>query len=171
MDWMLMLRLSADKCTFISRFILFLCVFPCVFLHLQELRVDLELRHRLALLGGGLSALLDPPEQVVDGAGNDTRLVLSDVDVEARSHGVRLPRTCLDSGKGRQSSVTLPNGNQVYSYFSHACFLETFNLCFRVFDLSVSELNCTKTLEKENKSPCQKETLVSLKEGIGDSSE
>ena len=81
----------------------------CVFVHLQELCVDLELRHRLALLGGTLYALLDPPEQVVDGAGNDTELFLSDVDVEAGSHGVGLPRTRLDNkGEKTESSVTLP---------------------------------------------------------------
>lgn len=68
-----------------------LCVCLCVFLHLQELCVDLELRDRPALLGGGLSALLDPPEQVVDSPGNDTRLILTDVNIEASSHGVGLP--------------------------------------------------------------------------------
>lgn len=67
-----------------------------VFVHLQELRVDLELGDRPALLGGGLSPLLDASEQVVDGSGNDTELVVSDVDVEARPHGVRLTRTRLD---------------------------------------------------------------------------
>lgn len=58
--------------------------------YLQELRVDLELGDGPALLGGCLSALLHPPEQVVDGARNDALLVVSDVDVEAGSHGVRL---------------------------------------------------------------------------------
>lgn len=67
-----------------------------VFVHLQELRVDLELGDRPALLGGGLSPLLNPSEQVVDGSGNDTELVVSDVDVEACPHGVCLPRTRLD---------------------------------------------------------------------------
>ena len=89
-----------------------MCVCVCVCLHLQELCVDLELRNRLALLGGSLYALLDPPEQVVDGAGNDTELFLSDVDVEAGSHGVGLPRTRLDEGEKKESSVTLPKLNQ-----------------------------------------------------------
>lgn len=77
----------------------------CVCLHLQELCVDLELRNRPALLGGGLSPLLDPSEQVVDSPRNDTQLVVSDVDVEAGSHGVGLPRTRLDTwrrGKSHQ---------------------------------------------------------------------
>lgn len=68
----------------------------CVFLHLQELCIDLEFRNRPALLSGGLSALFDSSEQVVHGPGNDAQLVLSDVDIEASSHGVRLPRTRLD---------------------------------------------------------------------------
>lgn len=75
---------------------LFVDVSACVFLHLQELCIDLELRNRPALLGGGLSALLDSSEQVVHGPGNDAQLILSDVDIEASSHGVRLPRTRLD---------------------------------------------------------------------------
>lgn len=79
-----------------------------MFLHLQELCVDLELRNWPALLSGSLSALLNASKQVVDGPGNDTQLVLSDVDVEAGSHGVGLPRTRLDKGqKTELESVTL----------------------------------------------------------------
>lgn len=72
------------------------CVFVCVFLHLQELCIDLELRNWPALLSGSLSAVLDASKQVVDGPGDDTQLVLSTIDVEAGSHGVGLPRTRLD---------------------------------------------------------------------------
>lgn len=68
-------------------------------MHLQELCVDLEFRDRPALLCGSLSALLHPSEQVVDSAGNDSQLILSDGDVEAGSHGVSLPRACLDVEK------------------------------------------------------------------------
>ncbi len=85
--------------------------YACVLTHLQELCVDLELWNRPALLRGGLSALLDPTEQVVDGPGNDTQLVLPDVDIEARSHGVGLPRTRLDEGEKTGSSVIILNRN------------------------------------------------------------
>lgn len=100
-----------------------------VFLHLQELCVDLELRNRPALLGGSLSALLDPSEQVVDGPGNDTQLVLSDVDVEAGSHGVGLPRTRLDTGeKTSESSVTLSYGNKCLFLPLSCVFLKRFSI-------------------------------------------
>lgn len=99
------------------------CVCVCVFLHLQELCVDLELGNRPALLGGSLSALLDASEQVVDGAGNDTQLVLSDVDIEAGSHGVRLPRPCLDVGEKTESSIMsaliMSVRNVVSCFFQH----------------------------------------------------
>lgn len=84
----------------------FASVCVCVFLHLQELCIDLELRNRPALLCGSLSPLLYPLKQVIDGPGNDTQLVLSDVDVEASSHGVGLPRTCLEVEDNIESSVT-----------------------------------------------------------------
>lgn len=67
------------------------------FWHLQELCINLELGDRPALLRGSLSALLDSPEQVVDGAGNYTQLIVSDVDVKAGSHRVGLPRACLEN--------------------------------------------------------------------------
>lgn len=87
------------------------CASVCfVLLHLQELCVDLELGNRPALLGGSLSALLDPSEQVVDGTRNDTQLVLLDADVEAGSHGVRLSRTRLRAGEETDASVSLSNG-------------------------------------------------------------
>lgn len=84
----------------------------CVFPHLQELCIDLELRNRPALLCGSLSPLLNPSEQVVDGPGNDAQLFLSDVDVEAGSHGVGLPRTRLDMEEKTESSLTLSNGSE-----------------------------------------------------------
>lgn len=68
----------------------------CKLWHLQELCIDLELGDRPALLRGSLSTLLDSPEQVVDGAGNYTQLIVSDVDVKAGSHRVGLPRACLE---------------------------------------------------------------------------
>lgn len=79
-------------------------------LHLQELRVDLELGHRPALLGGRLPPFLDAPEQVVDSAGDDPELVSSDVHVEARAHGVSLPGTRLnkDEDENKEPSVVLP---------------------------------------------------------------
>lgn len=62
-----------------------------MFVHLQELRVDLELGHWPALLGGRLPPFLDAPEQVVDSPWDDPKLVPSDVNVKARAHGVSLP--------------------------------------------------------------------------------
>lgn len=64
--------------------------------YLEELGVDLKLGYRPSLLLSGLSALLDALEEVVDGSRNDTQLVVYDVDVKARPHGVGLPRTRLD---------------------------------------------------------------------------
>lgn len=61
------------------------------FLYLEELGVDLKLGYGASLLLGGLLALLDTLEEVVDGAGDDTQLLIRDVDVEARPHGVGLP--------------------------------------------------------------------------------
>lgn len=66
-----------------------------VFVHLQELRGDLELRYRSALLGGCLPPFLNAPEQVVDSPGDDPKLVPSDGNVKACAHGVSLPRTSL----------------------------------------------------------------------------
>lgn len=60
-------------------------------MHLEELGVNLKLRHRASLLLGGLSALLDALEEVVDGARDDTKLLINDVHVKARTHGVGLP--------------------------------------------------------------------------------
>lgn len=82
-----------------------LCVCVYVFPHLQELCIDLELRNRPALLGGSPSPLLDPSEQVVDGPRNDSQLIVSDVDVEAGSHGVGLPRTRLDMKEREEPQV------------------------------------------------------------------
>lgn len=60
-------------------------------MYLEELSVDLELGYGESLLLGGLSALLDALEEVVDGAGDDAQLLFDDVDVKARPHGVGLP--------------------------------------------------------------------------------
>ncbi len=59
--------------------------------YLEELGVDFKLRYGASLLLGGLSALLDAPEKVVDSAGDDTQVFIRDVDVKARPHGVGLP--------------------------------------------------------------------------------
>lgn len=64
-------------------------------LYLQELGVDLELGGGAALLLGGLLALLDALEEVVDGPRDDTQVLVRDVDVEACPHGVGLPRARL----------------------------------------------------------------------------
>lgn len=62
-----------------------------MFSDLQELSVDLELGHGPSLLLGGLTTLLDAFEEVVDSTWNDAQLLVHNVDVEARPHGVRLP--------------------------------------------------------------------------------
>lgn len=59
--------------------------------YLEELGVDLELWYGASLLLGGLSALLDAFEEVMDGTGDDAQLLVDNVDVEARPHGVGLP--------------------------------------------------------------------------------
>lgn len=59
--------------------------------YLEELGVDLKLRYGASLLLGRLSALLNALEEVVDGAGDDTQLLIYDVDVKTRPHGVGLP--------------------------------------------------------------------------------
>lgn len=64
--------------------------------YLEKLGVDLKLGYGASLLLGGLSARLDALEEVVDGAGDDTQLLIPDVDVKPRPHGVGLPRTSLD---------------------------------------------------------------------------
>lgn len=63
--------------------------------YLQELGIDLELGGGAALILGGLPALLDALEEVVDGSRDDAQLLVQDVDVEARPHGVGLPRARL----------------------------------------------------------------------------
>ena len=60
-------------------------------MYLEELCVDLELGDGAALLLRRLPPLLDASEEVVHGAGDDAQLLLRDVHVEARPHGVRLP--------------------------------------------------------------------------------
>lgn len=77
------------------------------FVHLQELRIDLELGHRPALLGGRLLPFLDAPEQVIDCPGDDPKLIASDVNVKARAHRVSLPGTRLnkDEDKNKEPSV------------------------------------------------------------------
>lgn len=69
---------------------------PQLGVHLQKLGVDLKLGHGAALLLRRLPSLLDALEEVVDGAGDDAQLFIGDVDVEARAHGVGLPRARLD---------------------------------------------------------------------------
>lgn len=64
--------------------------------YLEKLGVDLKLGHGAALLLRGLLALLDALEEVVDRPGDYTQLFIGDIDVEARPHGVGLPRACLD---------------------------------------------------------------------------
>jgi len=64
--------------------------------YLEELGVDLELGGGASLLLGGLAPLLDALVEVVDGTRDDAQLLLADVDVEARAHGVGLPRARLD---------------------------------------------------------------------------
>ena len=63
--------------------------------YLHELGVDLEVGRRLVLLEGGAAALLDAREEMVDGAGDDARLLLRHVQVEPRPHRVRLTRSSL----------------------------------------------------------------------------
>lgn len=80
-----------------------------VWLYLQELGVDLELRYGPSLLLGGLPALLDALEEVVDGAGDDAQLLVWNVDVKARPHGVGLPRTRLqEEEKNERKNYRLP---------------------------------------------------------------
>src|SRR4029434_11344254 len=63
--------------------------------YLQELGVDLELRHRASLCDSGLLPLLHALEEVGDCPWDDALLLVHDVDIEARAHGVRLPRARL----------------------------------------------------------------------------
>lgn len=87
-------------------------VHACVrmFVHLQELRVDLELRYRPALLGGRLPPFLNALEQVVDSPGDDPKLVPSDVNIKARAHGVSLPGSRLNKNEeeNKEPLVVLP---------------------------------------------------------------
>lgn len=71
--------------------------------YLQELGVDLELGGGAALLLGGLPSLLDALEQVVDGSRDDAQVLVGDVEVEARPHGVRLPRARLQEQEEEQT--------------------------------------------------------------------
>ena len=69
-------------------------------LYLQELGVDLELRHGLSLLDGSLLALLYATEEVGNCPRDDSKLLVNEAHVETCAHGVRLPRTRLGGGGG-----------------------------------------------------------------------
>lgn len=58
--------------------------------YLQELGVDLELRHGSSLLFSGLLALLNAPEEVADRPGYDAQLLFPDVNIKPCTHGVGL---------------------------------------------------------------------------------
>lgn len=73
--------------------------------YLQELGVDLELGGGAALLLGGLPALLDALEEVVDGSRDDAQLLVQDVDVKARPHGVGLPRARLQEQEEEEEEL------------------------------------------------------------------
>lgn len=63
--------------------------------HLEELGADFELRRLAAGLLGTLPAVLDSLKQLVNSPRDDALLLLAQVHIEARPHGVGLPRTRL----------------------------------------------------------------------------
>lgn len=92
--------------------------------YLKELGVNLKLRYGASLLLGGLAAFLNALEEVVDGARDDTQLLIWDVDVKACSHGVCLPWSRLDAGekmsyKKEKKSIV----NDMKYQGDHACTL------------------------------------------------
>lgn len=54
------------------------------------------------MLLGGLSAFLNALEQVVDGSRDDPQVLVGDIDIEARSHCVGLPRARLEQQEERK---------------------------------------------------------------------
>ena len=63
--------------------------------HLEELGADFELGRLAAGLLGTIPAVLDSLKQLVNSPRDDALLLLAQVHIEARPHGVGLPRTRL----------------------------------------------------------------------------
>lgn len=93
-----------------------------MFVHLQELRVDLELRYRSALFCGCLPPFLNAPEQVVDSPGYDAKLVPSDVNVKARAHGVSLSGTSLVKEEEENKKPELWSSKDILKSWAFAAF-------------------------------------------------